>query len=119
MVSTPSVCVRVLGGGGISKMAAEVRAIYRRFRNEARKRAYLLSFSHLGPRCLLSLEKEEGVGLPHPEAEQARRHLGPPDGRSGCSPAEPYPPAGFWEITKGKGHRPGPNHPWRRSFKKK
>jgi len=38
------------------------------------------------------------------------------DGRSGCTPAEPYPPAGADEATARGPYRPPADHPWRRSF---
>lgn len=40
------------------------------------------------------------------------------DGRSGCTPAEPYPSAGTVKHTPTKRYRPPANHPWRRDLKK-
>lgn len=40
----------------------------------------------------------------------------PAVGRSGRTPAEPYPPDGGAEGTKKGPHRPAANHPWRRTF---
>ena len=42
----------------------------------------------------------------------------PTSGRSGRTPAEPYPPTGEKEPTKKGPYRPSANHPWRRGFKK-
>jgi hypothetical protein len=42
----------------------------------------------------------------------------PTSGRSGRTPAEPYPPAGEKEPTKKGPYRPSANHPWRKGFKK-
>jgi transposase len=41
----------------------------------------------------------------------------PSGGRSGCTPAEPYPPDGGEEDTKQGRYRPAADHPWRRGFK--
>lgn len=38
------------------------------------------------------------------------------DGRSGCTPAEPCPPAGAAEATESGPYRPPADHPWRRSY---
>ncbi len=38
----------------------------------------------------------------------------PANGRSGRTPAEPYPPEGEKEHTVRESYRPGPNHPWRK-----
>lgn len=40
----------------------------------------------------------------------------PAGGRSGCTPAEPYPPDGAAEDSKKGPYRPAANHPWRRTF---
>jgi transposase len=42
----------------------------------------------------------------------------PTNGRSGRTPAEPYPPVGESETTKKGPYRPRADHPWRRGFKK-
>lgn len=39
--------------------------------------------------------------------------------RSGCSPAEPCPPASETDSTASKPYRPPPEHPWRKPFKGK
>jgi transposase len=41
----------------------------------------------------------------------------PSGGRSGRTPAEPYPPAGATEDTRKGPRRPAANHPWRKGFK--
>jgi hypothetical protein len=41
----------------------------------------------------------------------------PTDGRSGCTPAEPYPPAGTEPDSAKTARRPAENHPWRKPFK--
>jgi hypothetical protein len=43
----------------------------------------------------------------------------PADGRSGRTPAEPYPPDGGAEDTQKQPHRPAEDHPWRKPFKRK
>ena len=43
----------------------------------------------------------------------------PTGGRSGRTPAEPYPPDGGAEDTKKGPHRPAADHPWRRGFRGK
>ena len=43
----------------------------------------------------------------------------PAKGRSGRTPAEPYPPHGLPQPTAHEPHRPGPDHPWRKGFKQK
>jgi len=42
----------------------------------------------------------------------------PTNGRSGRTPAEPYPPVGEKENTKKGPRRPAANHPWRKGFRK-
>jgi hypothetical protein len=42
----------------------------------------------------------------------------PADGRSGRTPAEPYPPGGADEDTKKGPYRPAADHPWRKGFKR-
>jgi hypothetical protein len=59
----------------------------------------------------------EGEDLAPGEGDQAG--VQPTDGRSGCTPAEPYPPAGEQgDSAKQKG-RPAQVHPWRKPFKPK
>ena len=43
----------------------------------------------------------------------------PTAGRSGRTPAEPYPPDGAGEDTKKGPYRPAADHPWRRGFRGK
>jgi hypothetical protein len=42
----------------------------------------------------------------------------PTAGRSGRTPAEPYPPVGKGDDTKKGPQRPGKDHPWRKPFKR-
>jgi len=62
---------------------------------------------------------------PTPEEEEQGRRTGdggrpsgvqPAGGRSGCTPAEPYPPDGEADDTRKGPYRPAANHPWRRTF---
>jgi hypothetical protein len=41
----------------------------------------------------------------------------PTGGRSGRTPAEPYPPDGAAKTTRKEPHRPAEDHPWRKGFK--
>ena len=52
-------------------------------------------------------------------ADQATRPsaVRPAKGRSGRTPAEPYPPHGLPHPTAKEPYRPGPDHPWRKGFK--
>jgi hypothetical protein len=60
-------------------------------------------------------EEEQG----RPSREEGRpAGVQPTAGRSGCTPAEPYPPDGEAENTKKGPYRPAANHPWRRTFLK-
>ena len=43
----------------------------------------------------------------------------PTNGRSGRTPAEPYPPVGDKEATRKGPYRPRADHPWRRGFRKR
>jgi hypothetical protein len=42
----------------------------------------------------------------------------PTGGRSGRTPAEPYPPDGAADDSKEEPYRPAEDHPWRKSFKR-
>jgi hypothetical protein len=53
-----------------------------------------------------------------PQAESAAPGVQPTDGRSGCTPAEPYPPGGVAEDSAKPKGRPAQNHPWRRPYKR-
>lgn len=53
-----------------------------------------------------SLEKPRSPGIP------------PTVGRSGRTPAEPYPPDGKSANSSKQPNRPDKNHPWRKSFKR-
>lgn len=43
----------------------------------------------------------------------------PTGGRSGCTPAEPYPPDGASEDSRKEKRRPAEDHPWRQSYKRR
>jgi transposase len=59
----------------------------------------------------------EGTG-PGPTQEARPAGVPPTDGRSGRTPAEPYPPDGGADDSKAKRKGPGPDHPWRKPFKR-
>ncbi len=59
---------------------------------------------------------EEGPASPLAE-EAGRVGMQPADGRSGCTPAEPYPPAGEATDSAKARKRPGQNHPDRQRHK--
>jgi hypothetical protein len=52
-----------------------------------------------------------------PTEEGRSSGVQPAGGRSGRTPAEPYPPDGAGEHNKKGPYRPPANHPWRKSFK--
>jgi transposase len=54
-----------------------------------------------------------------PSEEIGSPGVQPTDGRSGRTPAEPYPPGGEKDDTKKGRSRPAANHPWRKSYKPK
>jgi hypothetical protein len=55
-----------------------------------------------------------------PSAKEGRPcGVQPAGGRSGCTPAEPYPPADVEEDSKKGPYRPAADHPWRRGFREK
>jgi hypothetical protein len=60
---------------------------------------------------------EEEPGQPSGEEGQPAG-VPPAVGRSGRTPAEPYPPNGKTDDTKQGPYRPAANHPWRRTFLK-
>jgi hypothetical protein len=57
-----------------------------------------------------------GEEAPASGAEAGAAGVQPAGGRSGRTPAEPYPSAGGAEDTKKGPYRPAANHPWRRTF---
>jgi transposase len=59
-------------------------------------------------------EEEQG---PAP-SEGGRAGVQPAAGRSGCTPAEPYPPDGGDADSAKTQRRPAENHPWRKPFKR-
>jgi transposase len=73
------------------------------------------------PRSLtLSRPTPEGKETAPASGEEAEAAGVPPAaGRSGRTPAEPYPPDGVGEDNQKGSRRPAAQHPWRRSFKGK
>lgn len=73
--------------------------------------------------------KAAGASVGNPQRGVGKQHRGsavasprcpgtqPSDGRSGRTPAEPYPPARKAANTPNPAARPAKNHPWRKSFK--
>jgi Helix-turn-helix domain len=59
----------------------------------------------------------EAQGDPAVQAEAGSLGMQPTDGRSGRTPAEPYPPGGEKSDSARKDRRPAQNHPWRKPFK--
>ncbi len=53
-----------------------------------------------------------------PMKEASSPGVKPTNGRSGRTPAEPYPPVGEEENTRKGPWRPAADHPWRKGFKK-
>jgi hypothetical protein len=70
------------------------------------------------PRSLpLSRPTPGGENKDRPSCEEDRPcGVQPAAGRSGCTPAEPYPPDGDADDTKKGPYRPAATHPWRRTF---
>jgi transposase len=63
-----------------------------------------------------SAGKQQGRTSPQ---EAAAPGVQPSGGRSGRTPAEPYPPPGAADDTKKQPYRPGEDHPWRKGFKRR
>jgi transposase len=72
-----------------------------------------------GPRSLAH-PRPTPAGVPEEApasgAEAGAAGVQPAGGRSGRTPAEPYPPDGGADDTKKGPYRPAANHPWRRTF---
>jgi Helix-turn-helix domain len=60
--------------------------------------------------------EEEG---PAPGKGAGPAGMQPAGGRSGRTPAEPYPPDGKAKDTQQGPHRPAEDHPWRKGFRRK
>jgi hypothetical protein len=60
---------------------------------------------------------EEGGPAPGEGGRAAAAGVQPSGGRSGRTPAEPYPPAGEHRDSARPKGRPAENHPWRKPFK--
>jgi transposase len=73
------------------------------------------------PRSLPLSRPTPGEEEPGRRSGEGGRPAGvqPADGRSGCTPAEPYPPDGVAEDSKKGPYRPAADHPWRRGFRAK
>ena len=56
---------------------------------------------------------------PVPGGETGSSGIQPAAGRSGRTPAEPYPSDGATKDTPKKPYRPAENHPWRQGFRRK
>lgn len=66
----------------------------------------------------LAADARDGEEDPVP-SEGDRAGIQPTDGRSGCTPAEPYPPDGEAKDSARPKGRPAQDHPWRKPFKPK
>jgi hypothetical protein len=64
-----------------------------------------------------SAEEEGEDSAPTEGAEPTG--MQPTNGRSGCTPAEPYPPAGAKQDSAKPRQRPAQDHPWRKPYKPK
>jgi hypothetical protein len=92
---------------------------YLKYHEVASRGAALGGAAPQTPRSLTpSRPTPEGEETGRPAVEESRpAGVQPADGRSGCTPAEPYPPVGAVEDTKKGPYRPAANHPWRKGFK--
>jgi hypothetical protein len=70
------------------------------------------SLAHSRPTPEGEMQKDDASSKEAPSAG-----VKPTNGRSGRTPAEPYPPAGEGETTTKGPRRPAASHPWRRGFK--
>ena len=61
----------------------------------------------------------EGKADRDPSSGSRSPGVQPAGGRSGRTPAEPYPPDGAAEDTERRPHRPAEDHPWRKPFQRK
>jgi len=66
------------------------------------------------PPCRTTTEPPKREG--HAEATTQPSAVRPANGRSGRTPAEPYPPDGEQDPTVKQPWRPPPEHPWRKKF---
>ena len=67
----------------------------------------------------LAADARRGVEAdPGPAAGPGAPGIQPTGGRSGCTPAEPYPPDGAGQNTARQRRRPAEDHPWRKSFRR-
>jgi hypothetical protein len=66
----------------------------------------------------LAADAREGEEGPAPGEGAEPTGIPPAGGRSGRTPAEPYPPAGAAQDTPKQRSGPAEDHPWRKPFKK-
>ncbi len=90
----------------------------KRRRNEAPNGAPDLTSAEPAPGAAKAAADVEKNGDRVSSEETQSPGVKPTDGRSGRTPAEPYPPEGKEKIKKTGPHRPAANHPWRRGFPK-
>jgi len=67
----------------------------------------------------LTADASGGEEGPAPKKRAGPTGMQPSGGRSGRTPALPYPPAGAAEDSAKRPYRPAQNHPWRKPFKRK
>jgi transposase len=95
-----------------------------------RFRTHYLQYQEVTPRALVggsTPKPPEFTALPatatveetdrEPQGASRSGGVQPADGRSGRTPAEPYPPDGGREDSSTARKRPGKDHPWREPFK--
>jgi transposase len=96
-----------------------------------RFRTHYLRYQEVAPRALVggsTPKPPEFTALPatatvaeatdrEPQTASRSGGVQPADGRSGRTPAEPYPPDGGGENSGTARKRPGKDHPWREPFK--
>ena len=95
-------------------MAIRFGSRYLQYHEIAARDAAAQSLAHLRPTPEGEADKDDAS-----TTEASSPGAKPTSGRSGRTPAEPYPPAGEKEPTKKGPYRPSANHPWRKGFKKR
>jgi hypothetical protein len=91
-----------------------LRAHYLSFREASRGEEVEFSASPADARSNQEPEAKPGRD---PGGESRPAGMPPTVGRSGRTPAEPYPPYGKTADTPTGPRRPAKNHPWRKPFK--
>jgi Helix-turn-helix domain len=99
-------------------LAIRFGAKYLRYHEISRRGDDLGDAAPQTPRSLPLLRPTPGEDESgRPSCEEGRpAGVQPSAGRSGCTPAEPYPPDGDADDSKKGPYRPAANHPWRRTF---